>query len=79
MTVEKQVLSIFTGTNGFIDDLPVPSVRKFEDYLHRFVENSYPTILPTIRDKKNIDDALKAEMGKAIEEAKKRFLAENKA
>ena len=79
MTVEKQVLSIFAGTNGFIDDLPVPSVRKFEDFLHRFVENTYPAILPTIRDKKNIDDTLKAELGKAIEEAKKRFLAENKA
>ena len=79
MTVEKQVLSIFAGTNGLLDDLPVAGIRKFEELLHRFVDNSYPTILPTIRDKKNIDDTLKAEMIKAIEEAKKRFLAENKA
>ena len=79
MTVEKQVLSIFAGTNGLLDELPVPTVRKFEEELHRFVENSYPNILPTIRDKKAIDDALKAEMIKAINEAKKRFLAENKA
>ncbi len=79
MTVEKQVLSIFAGTNGLLDELPVPAVRKFEEELHRFVENSYPNILPTIRDKKAIDDALKAEMIKAINEAKKRFLAENKA
>ena len=79
MTVEKQVLSIFAGTNGLLDDLPVAGIRKFEELLHRFVDNSYPAILPTIRDKKNIDDTLKAEMIKAIEEAKKRFLAENKA
>ena len=79
MTVEKQVLSIFAGTNGFLDDLPVAGIRKFEELLHRFVDNTYPTILPTIRDKKNIDDTLKAEIIKAIEEAKKRFLAENKA
>ncbi len=79
MTVEKQVLSIFAGTNGLLDELPVPAVRKFEEELHRFVENSYPNILPTIRDKKAIDDALKAEMIKAINEAKKRFLTENKA
>ncbi len=79
MSVEKQVLSIFAGTNGLLDELPVESIRKFEEELHRFVENSYPNILPTIRDKKNIDDALKAEMTKAIGDAKKRFLAENKA
>ena len=79
MSVEKQVLSIFAGTNGLLDELPVESIRKFEEELHRFVENSYPNILPTIRDKKNIDDALKAEMIKAIGDAKKRFLAENKA
>ena len=79
MTVEKQVLSIFAGTNGLLDDLPVTAIRKFEEELHRFVENSYPNILPTIREKKVIDDALKAEMNKAIGDAKKRFLAENKA
>ncbi len=79
MSVEKQVLSIFAGTNGLLDELPVEGIRKFEEELHRFVENSYPNILPTIRDKKNIDDALKAEMIKAIGDAKKRFLAENKA
>ena len=79
MAVEKQVLSIFAGTNGLLDDLPVTAVRKFEEELHRFVENSYPNILPTIRDKKVIDDALKAEMNNAIGDAKKRFLAENKA
>ena len=79
MSVEKQILSIFAGTNGLLDELPVESIRKFEEELHRFVENSYPNILPTIRDKKNIDDALKAEMIKAIGDAKKRFLAENKA
>ena len=79
MSVEKQVLSIFAGTNGLLDELPVESIRKFEEELHRFVENSYPNILPTIRDKKTIDDALKAEMIKAIGDAKKRFLAENKA
>ncbi len=79
MSVEKQILSIFAGTNGLLDELPVESIRKFEEELHRFVENSYPNILPAIRDKKNIDDALKAEMIKAIGDAKKRFLAENKA
>ena len=79
MSVEKQVLSIFAGTNGLLDELQVEGIRKFEEELHRFVENSYPNILPTIRDKKNIDDALKAEMIKAIGDAKKRFLAENKA
>ena len=79
MPVEKQVLSIFAGTNGLLDELPVSAIRKFEEELHRYVENSYPNILPTIRDKKAIDDATKADMIKAIGEAKQRFLTENKA
>ena len=44
--VEKQVLIIYAGTNGFLDDLPVEQCRPFEDGLYRFVENAHPGLLP---------------------------------
>jgi len=78
LPVEKQILIIFAGTNGFLDDLPVPAVRKFEAELYRFVENAHPAILKDLRDKKTIDDDLKARITSAIKECKQRFLAESK-
>ncbi len=58
--VEKQVLIIYAGTNGFLDDLPLDQCRAFETGLYTFVENAHPAMLSTIREKKNLDDTLKA-------------------
>jgi F-type H+-transporting ATPase subunit alpha len=76
--VEKQILIIYAGTNGFLDDLPVDQCRPFEDGLSRFIENAHPGLLPSIREKKNLDDDLKAKMTSAIKEFKTRFLQEHK-
>ncbi len=78
LPIEKQVLIIFAGTSGELDDLPVEQCREFEAALYKFVENSHPAILQKIRDKKELDDAVKAEMTKAIKEIKERFVAEHK-
>jgi len=77
--VEKQVLIIFAGTNGFLDDLPVDQCRPFEAGLNKFVENAHPALLTTLREKKTIDDALKAQLTSAIQEYKTRFVQEQKA
>src|SRR4051794_11603087 len=60
--VEKQVLIVFAGTGGFLDDLPVEDVRRFESELYSFMENAHPSILPTIREKKVLDDNLRNEI-----------------
>ena len=70
---EKQVLIIFAGTKAFLDDIPVDQVRRFEAELYRFVENAHPGILQSIREKKVIDDALKAEIKNMLTEFKQRF------
>ena len=75
--VERQVLLVFAGTNGYLDDLPVESLRKFEDELNRYAENSHPKLLPTIREKKILDDALKGELQSVLKEFKERFTAEH--
>jgi F-type H+/Na+-transporting ATPase subunit alpha len=73
--VEKQVLIIFAGGNSYLDDLEVSEVRRFELELYPFVETNYPGIFKTLREKKAIDDTLKAEMIQALDSFKERFKA----
>jgi F-type H+/Na+-transporting ATPase subunit alpha len=73
LPVEKQVAVIFAGTNGLLDDLAVEECRPFETELYRFLENSRPAILNDLREKKTIDDALKADLIAAINEVKGRI------
>jgi F-type H+-transporting ATPase subunit alpha len=75
----KQILIIFAGTNKFLDDLPVAQVGDFETALYKFVDTTNPGLLRTIMEKKVLDDALKAEMTKVIQEVKEAFVAERKA
>ncbi|MGA2712589.1 MAG: F0F1 ATP synthase subunit alpha [Bryobacteraceae bacterium] len=70
LPVEKQVAIIFAGTNGLLDDLEVEDCRAFEAELYKFLDNSKPAILAAIRDRKTIDDALKADLTGAINDVK---------
>ncbi|MBL8179545.1 MAG: F0F1 ATP synthase subunit alpha [Bryobacterales bacterium] len=78
LPVEKQVLILYAGTNGFLDDLPVDRCRKFEEELYRFVENAHPKLLTDLKAKKDIDDALKTQIVAVLNEFKQRFTS-NKA
>jgi F-type H+-transporting ATPase subunit alpha len=75
----KQILIVFAGTGGFLDDLPVEQVRPFELELYKYVDTANPGLLRTIMDKKILDDGLKAEMKKVISEFKEQFVAARKA
>jgi F-type H+-transporting ATPase subunit alpha len=79
LAVERQVLIIHAGTAGHLDELPVEAVAAFEDALYAFVEGRYPTIFQEIREKRELSDALRAQMDKAIEECRAEFLAARKA
>jgi len=72
----KQILIIFAGTNGFLDDLPVDQVRDFEAEVYKYVDTSNPGLLRSIMEKKILDDNLKAEMTKMLKECKETFAAE---
>ncbi|TDA69746.1 MAG: F0F1 ATP synthase subunit alpha [Clostridia bacterium] len=75
MPVEEQVAVIYAGVNGFLDDLPVEQVRKFEEDYLQFLRSAHPEILRQLREKKEIPEDLVAEMNKAIGEFKANFLA----
>jgi F-type H+/Na+-transporting ATPase subunit alpha len=72
----KQILIIYAGTNGLLDDLAVDQVRDFEAELSKFVETTNPGLLRTIMEKKILDDNLKAEMTRVIKECKETFVAQ---
>jgi len=74
----KQITIIFAGTNGFLDDLPVNQCRDFEQGLYKYIETNAPGIFETIETKKALDEQLKNEMKKAIQDFKDTFVAERK-
>ena len=74
LSFSKQILIIFAGTSGALDDMPVEQVRDFEKNLYKYVETANPGLLNTIMEKKILDDNLKAEMSRVIKEAKQQFV-----
>src|ERR1051325_8964692 len=76
MDVEKQVLVIWSATNGYIDDVPVENVRRFEGELLRFVENSHPGVLQSIREKKSLTDEIKNDLAQVLRDFKDRWSEE---
>jgi F-type H+/Na+-transporting ATPase subunit alpha len=76
LPVEKQVLIIFAGTAGYLDDLGLEVLRDFEQELYRYIENAHAGILSEIREKKVLSDELREQLGAALKEFKERFVAE---
>ena len=74
LPVEKQIVAIFAGTNGYLDDLPVEAVRKFEKELYSFLDNERPDILQEIREKKALDDELRQKVKGALDTFKSKFV-----
>ena len=75
----KQILIIYAGTNGFLDDMPIEQLGDFETELFKFVDTTNPGLLRTIMEKKILDDTLKTEMTRVIKECKEAFVAEREA
>jgi F-type H+-transporting ATPase subunit alpha len=75
----KQILIIFAGTGGFLDDLPVNQVRDFESELYKYVDATHAGLLRTIMEKKILDDSLKAQLTDVIKQAKQQFVSEREA
>lgn len=74
LSVEKQVVLIFAGTKGFLDDVAVEEIREFEDGIYPFIEAKYPEIFEQIRSKKALDADLEEKIAKAINEFKANHL-----
>lgn len=76
MPAEEQVVVIWAGTNGAVDDIPVENVKKFEEGLRSFLQNTRGNLLEKIRTRKTIDDEIRNEIRSSVSEFKERFIAE---
>ena len=79
LPIEKQIMIIFAGTTGMLDDLPIERCRAFEEEMYRFMDNAHPAIRQRILEKKTLDDDLKKDLTAALQEFKQRFTADKQA
>jgi len=79
LSFSKQILIIYAGTQGLLDDLQVHQLRDFENGLNSFVDTTNPGLLRSVEEKKVLDDDLRADLTKTIKEYKDRFASERQA
>jgi len=78
LPVERQVAIVYAGTNGYLDDLPVTSVRNFEVGLYDYIEKQYADVLHDLKTKYELTDAIEGRLKKAIEAFKAEFVRKTK-
>jgi F-type H+-transporting ATPase subunit alpha len=71
--VEKQILIIFAGINGYLTDQPLPTIKALESRLYLFMDEKHPELLQQIRSKGTLDEALEAGLHSAIDEFKQQL------
>jgi len=75
LPVENQVVIIFAGAKGYLDDVATANVTKFEAELYPYIEAKYPEIFEQIRTKKVLDKEVEENLHKALKDFKATFAA----
>lgn len=75
MPVEKQVVSIFAGTNGFLDEIPVEHVQRYERELLETMELKHADLLAAIAEKKDLTDDIVTRLKTILKEFTGAFMA----
>ena len=73
MPAEKEVVSLFAGAYGYLDEWPVEAIAEYEKQMLEFVESKYADLLKEIKDKNEISDELEEKLKKALDEFKSVF------
>ena len=73
LTVVQQIISLFAGVRGLVDDIPVADIQKFESGLLNFMENKHQALIDKIAEAKKLDDDSESQLKTAIEEFKGLF------
>jgi F-type H+-transporting ATPase subunit alpha len=76
--VEEQVITIYTGVNGYLDDIPMEKIDRFETDFMKFIKSNYTEIVKSIREKKVLDNDTEAALKDAIKEFKDTFASYEK-
>jgi F-type H+-transporting ATPase subunit alpha len=75
LEVAKQIVIIYAGTKGFLDDIPVSGVCAFESALNEALDSRYADVIKKINDEKALSDGSKAEIETALEDFKRTYEA----
>ncbi|MFN0084345.1 MAG: F0F1 ATP synthase subunit alpha [Blastocatellia bacterium] len=75
LPVERQVLILYAAANGYVDQVEVANLKRYETELFRFIETRKPEVFKTIIEKKQLDDDVKALLNKALEDFAAQFAA----
>lgn len=73
LPIEKQIVIIFAGAKGYLDEIEVSEVVAYEASLYLFIEDKYPQIFEKIRDTKALDSEIEKELSSALEDFKTYF------
>ena len=74
LPLSRQVMIIYTGTKGYLDEMPLDWIKKFESDFYKFMDEKYPDVEHEIGTKKELSDALTKKLDKAIIEFKNEFV-----
>ena len=75
LSVEQQVVILYAGTNGYVDDLPINSLKRFEQELFSFISSRHPDVFTDVLTKRELDGDLRGKLNKVLEEFKRVFKA----
>src|SRR5206468_7980734 len=73
LPVERQVVSVWAGTNGYLDDVPVGDVRRFEDEFLDYLQRSHEGVYASLRETRELNDDTATTLKDAIEEFRREF------
>ena len=76
MRVGLQVVSVFAGTQGFLDNLQVDAIRSFEEAMHQWMLDNRAELIDRIEKASKFDDALANELKGAVSEFKNDYVKE---
>ena len=73
MPAEKQIMILFAGANGYLDEWPVESIEAYEKEMLEFMDSKHAAILSEIKEQTIISDELEDKMNKVLDEFKSVF------
>jgi len=71
--LEREVIIIFAGIQGYLDDLPLHAIKSFEEQFYTFIEKEYPDIPYSIATTKDLDQATFDKLNEATSKFKNEF------
>jgi F-type H+-transporting ATPase subunit alpha len=72
--VERQIVIIYAGTNGFIDSIPVDSIPQYEKDLFAHIDEKHPSLFSDLADKKEITAEIKTKLDTVLQAFSKNFV-----